>query len=204
MESVGIVGGRRTRNTSRPTKSTEPDQQPDSNVSDPVSGEIANEETSMQSDNNAANEDLNDTDNENSAQPPNPYPPHDNTKVGRKPAAKKSPIPAKKSPVSSSRPSSLKKPVSSGTPLKRRHAKESALAGITKPAIRRLIRRAGGKRISGKVYQCGRILLQVTLRNVLSDAYILAAHRGFVTITAWVVGYALKFHGMHLYGIAEK
>ncbi|XP_062892445.1 histone H4-like [Mobula hypostoma] len=62
---------------------------------------------------------------------------------------------------------------------------------ITKPAIRRLARRGGVKRISGLIYEETRGVLNVFLENVIWDA---------VTVTAMDVLYALKRQGRTLYG----
>ena len=44
------------------------------------------------------------------------------------------------------------------------------LAGITKPAIRRLARRGGVKRISGLIYEDARILLKAFLQTTVREA----------------------------------
>ena len=44
------------------------------------------------------------------------------------------------------------------------------IQGITKPAIRRLARRGGVKRISGLIYEETRGVLKVFLENVIGDA----------------------------------
>merc|ERR1711974_383666 len=44
------------------------------------------------------------------------------------------------------------------------------IQGITKPAIRRLARRGGVKRISGLIYEETRGVLKVFLENVIRDA----------------------------------
>ncbi|RZF36016.1 hypothetical protein LSTR_LSTR005832 [Laodelphax striatellus] len=44
------------------------------------------------------------------------------------------------------------------------------IQGITKPAIRRLARRGGVKRISGLIYEETRGVLKVFLKNVIRDA----------------------------------
>merc|ERR1712061_729924 len=46
------------------------------------------------------------------------------------------------------------------------------IQGITKPAIRRLARRGGVKRISGLIYEETRGVLKVFLENVIRDAHI--------------------------------
>ena len=84
----------------------------------------------------------------------------------------------------------------------KRHRKilRDNLQGITKPAIRRLARRGGVKRISGLVYEETRGVLKVFLQNVISDAVTYTVHAGRKTVTALDVVYALKRHGKTLYG----
>ncbi|KAJ8349281.1 hypothetical protein SKAU_G00244110, partial [Synaphobranchus kaupii] len=48
--------------------------------------------------------------------------------------------------------------------------------GITKPAIRRLARRGGVKRISGLIYEETRGVLKVFLENVIRDAVTYTEH----------------------------
>ncbi|XP_067837351.1 histone H2A-like [Heptranchias perlo] len=50
--------------------------------------------------------------------------------------------------------------------------KTSTVSGITKPAIRRLARRGGVKRISGLIYEETRGVLKVFLENVIRDALL--------------------------------
>jgi histone H4 len=63
---------------------------------------------------------------------------------------------------------------------KRLHRKvfRDNIQGITEPAIRRLARRGGVKRISGLIYEETRGVLKVFLENVIRDAvtykYVLA------------------------------
>ena len=54
----------------------------------------------------------------------------------------------------------------------KRHRKvlRDNIQGITKPAIRRLARRGGVKRISGLIYEETRSVLKVFLENVVRDA----------------------------------
>jgi histone H4 len=74
------------------------------------------------------------------------------------------------------------------------------IQGITKPAIRRLARRGGVKRISGDIYEETRSVLKVFLENVIRDVLIYIEHGCRRTITATDVVYALKRHGHTLYG----
>uniref|UniRef100_A0A3B4YDP3 Histone H4 n=1 Tax=Seriola lalandi dorsalis TaxID=1841481 RepID=A0A3B4YDP3_SERLL len=56
----------------------------------------------------------------------------------------------------------------------KRHRKvlRDNIQGITKPAIRRLARRGGVKRISGLIYEETRGVLKVFLENVIRDASV--------------------------------
>jgi histone H4 len=75
----------------------------------------------------------------------------------------------------------------------KRHRKvlRDNIQGITKPAIRRLARRGGVKRISGLIYEETRGVLKVFLENVIPKRK---------TVTAMDVVYALKRQGRTLYG----
>jgi histone H4 len=72
--------------------------------------------------------------------------------------------------------------------------------GVTKPAIRRIARRGGVKRISGGIYDETRQVLRVFLEKVVGDAVIYTAHANRKTVTAMDVVYALKRAGRTLYG----
>lgn len=55
--------------------------------------------------------------------------------------------------------------------------------GITKPAIRRLARRGGVKRISGLIYEETRGVLKIFLENVIRDSVTYTEHaKRYVTI----------------------
>ncbi|MEQ2167246.1 Histone H4 type VIII [Goodea atripinnis] len=60
----------------------------------------------------------------------------------------------------------------------KRHRKvlRDNIQGITKPAIRRLARRGGLKRISGLIYEETRGVLKVFLENVIRDAITYTEH----------------------------
>ena len=68
------------------------------------------------------------------------------------------------------------------------------------PAIRRLARRGGVKRISGLIYEETRGVLKVFLENVIRDAVTYTEHAKRKTVTAMDVVYALKRQGRTLYG----
>ena len=74
------------------------------------------------------------------------------------------------------------------------------IQGITKPAIRRLARRGGVKRISGLMYEETRGVLRTFLTNVICDSVTYCEHARRKTITALDVVYALKRQGKTLYG----
>lgn len=75
--------------------------------------------------------------------------------------------------------------------------------GITKPAIRRLARRGGVKRISGLVYEETRGVLKVFLERVIRDAVTYTEHARRKTVTHMDVLYALKRQGRTLYGFGH-
>ncbi|GMR58664.1 hypothetical protein PMAYCL1PPCAC_28859 [Pristionchus mayeri] len=68
----------------------------------------------------------------------------------------------------------------------KRHRKvlRDNIQGITKPAIRRLARRGGVKRISGLIYEETRGVLKVFLENVIRDAVTYCEHAKRKTVTA--------------------
>nr|CAD7393505.1 unnamed protein product [Timema cristinae] len=67
----------------------------------------------------------------------------------------------------------------------KRHRKvlRDNIQGITKPAIRRLARRGGVKRISGLIYEETRGVLKVFLENVIRDAVTYTEHAKRKTIS---------------------
>ncbi|XP_061098623.1 histone H1-like [Conger conger] len=84
----------------------------------------------------------------------------------------------------------------------KRHRKvlRDNIQGITKPAIRRLARRGGVKRISGLIYEETRGVLKVFLEYVIRDAVTYTEHAKRKTVTEMDVVYALKRQGRTLYG----
>ncbi|KAG6505692.1 hypothetical protein ZIOFF_038057 [Zingiber officinale] len=84
----------------------------------------------------------------------------------------------------------------------KRHRKvlRDNIQGITKPAIRRLARRGGVKRISGLIYEETRGVLKIFLENVIRDAVTYTEHARRKTVTAMDVVYSLKRQGRTLYG----
>jgi len=82
----------------------------------------------------------------------------------------------------------------------KRKVMRDTIQGITKPAIRRLARRGGVKRISGLIYDEVRGVMKVFLENVVRDAVTYTEHARRKTVTAFDVVYALKRQGRTLYG----
>jgi histone H4 len=85
----------------------------------------------------------------------------------------------------------------------KRHAKKQSRAnieGITKPALRRLARRGGVKRISTFIYDDSRAVLKNFLESVVRDSVTYTEHAKRKTVTALDVVYALKRQGRTLYG----
>ena len=95
----------------------------------------------------------------------------------------------------------------------------TSTTGITKPAIRRLARRGGVKRISGLIYEETRGVLKIFLENVsppstsfllyssdlfdsqvIRDSVTYTEHAKRKTVTSLDVVYALKRSGRTLYG----
>jgi histone H4 len=87
-----------------------------------------------------------------------------------------------------------------GSAKRHRKAASDNIHGITKPAIRRLARRGGVKRISNLIYDEARSALKMFLENVVRDAVTYADHARRKTVTAMDVVYALKRQGRTLYG----
>ena len=84
----------------------------------------------------------------------------------------------------------------------KRHRKvlKETILGSTKPAIRRLARRGGVKRISSLIYEETRNVLRSFLENVVRDSVTYTEHAKRKTVTALDVVYALKRQGRTLYG----
>lgn len=84
----------------------------------------------------------------------------------------------------------------------KRHQKvlRQNILGITKPAIRRLARRGGVKRLGGLIYDSTRESLRVMLVDTLRQAVNYTSYAQRKTVTAMDIVYALKKKGMQLYG----
>eukprot|EP00397_Hematodinium_sp_SG-2012_P034482 GEMP01036991.1.p1 GENE.GEMP01036991.1~~GEMP01036991.1.p1 ORF type:complete len:207 (+),score=41.81 GEMP01036991.1:261-881(+) len=84
----------------------------------------------------------------------------------------------------------------------KRHRKvlRDNIQGVTKPAIRRLARRGGVKRISGLIYEETRLVLRAFLEGVLRDTITYCEHAKRKTVRPLDVVFALKRQGKALYG----
>ncbi|UYV60176.1 hypothetical protein LAZ67_1000221 [Cordylochernes scorpioides] len=84
----------------------------------------------------------------------------------------------------------------------KRHRKvlRDNILGITKPAIRRLARRGGVKRISGLIYETVRETLTIFLQKVIRDCVTYTEHARRKTVIASDVLLALRRNGRTLYG----
>ena len=87
----------------------------------------------------------------------------------------------------------------------KRHRKviRDSILGVTKPAIRRLARKGGVKRISGMIYEETRGVLKTFLENIIRDAITYTEHARRSTVTAMDIVYSLKKNGRILYGFGE-
>ena len=84
--------------------------------------------------------------------------------------------------------------------LRHRKILRDSIQGITKPAIRRLARRGGVKRINYVIYEEIRGVTRVFLENIIRDALTYTEHARRKTVTTMDVVYALKRQGRTLYG----
>ena len=105
-------------------------------------------------------------------------------------------------PVNRGKGGKLGKVILGKAGAKRHQTKQikETILGITKPAIRRLARRGGVKRISSLVYDETRVVLRSFLENVIRDSVTYTEHAKRKTVTALDVVYSLKRQGRTLYG----
>ncbi|KAI1162466.1 histone-fold-containing protein [Nemania serpens] len=84
----------------------------------------------------------------------------------------------------------------------KRHRKilRDNILGITKPAIRRLARRGGVKRISGSIYEEVRHVMKERLQQVLKYCVTYTEYRQAKTVTVNDVLHALRHIGQPLWG----
>jgi len=85
----------------------------------------------------------------------------------------------------------------------KRHRKilRDNINGVTKPAIRRMARRGGAKRIAGLLYEETRNTLKTFLNTVIRDSLLYTEHAKRRTVTTGDVAFALSRQGRPLYGL---
>ena len=84
--------------------------------------------------------------------------------------------------------------------MRHRKVLRDNIEGITKPAIRRLARRGGVKRISDAIYSQTRDVLKLFLESVIRDSVTYTEHARRKTVTSKDVVHSLKRQGRTLYG----
>ncbi|KAJ7697456.1 hypothetical protein B0H17DRAFT_1052243 [Mycena rosella] len=83
-----------------------------------------------------------------------------------------------------------------------RHISRSSMEfdATTKPAIKRLARRGGVKRMSGLVFEETRGSLHTYLKGVVRDTVLYTGHADRTTVSSEDVKRALRWSGRTLYG----
>lgn len=94
----------------------------------------------------------------------------------------------------------LGKGLGNGGPKRHKKVLRDTNVNITKPAIRRLARKGGVKRISGLVYDEVRDVLKSFLKGIIPDAVEYMQYDRRKTVTSMDVVRALKRRGRTLYG----
>ena len=95
------------------------------------------------------------------------------------------------------------KALGKGGAVRHRKVFRDNIQGITKPAIRRLARRGGVKRISGTMYEETRGLLKLYLENVIRTSVTYTEHARRKTVSPMDIVHGLKHHGCTLYGFGK-
>ncbi|KAI0541224.1 histone-fold-containing protein [Xylaria digitata] len=87
----------------------------------------------------------------------------------------------------------------------KRHRKilRDNILGITKPAIRRLARRGGVKRISATIYDDARTALRIRLTEIIKDCVTYTEYRQAKTVTINDVLHSLRRQGRPIYGFDD-
>ncbi|KAI3332114.1 histone-fold-containing protein [Xylariaceae sp. AK1471] len=87
----------------------------------------------------------------------------------------------------------------------KRHRKilRDNILGITKPAIRRLARRGGVKRISGGIYEEARLVMRKRLEEIIKDCVTYTEYRQAKTVTVNDVLHSLRRQGRPIYGFDD-
>jgi len=80
---------------------------------------------------------------------------------------------------------------------------KDTIGGITKPAIRRLARRGGVKRISAGIYVETRLVIKYYLEELMHDIVAVTDHCKRKTVTVGDVCFALKKRGTPMWGFGH-
>ncbi|KAK6515252.1 hypothetical protein TWF506_007595 [Arthrobotrys conoides] len=88
-------------------------------------------------------------------------------------------------------------------PLRHRKVLRDNIQGITRPAIRRIARRGGVKRISASIYEEIRGVIKNYLETILKSCVMYTEHARRKTVTTTDVIHALKIRGRTLYGFDD-
>ncbi|TNY20919.1 histone H4-like protein [Rhodotorula diobovata] len=128
--------------------------------------------------------------------------PHSRFGTSNSPLSATSPHPLSTSSIMSGRGKGGKGLGKGGAKRHRKILRDN-IQGITKPAIRRLARRGGVKRISGLIYEETRGVLKIFLENIIRDSVTYTEHAKRKTVTSLDVVYALKRAGKTLYGFGQ-
>lgn len=120
----------------------------------------------------------------------------------RRTQGKKTRAHPKRKPTPTHHPTNMPPKKQSRTGGKRRSSGDAFQVALTKPAIRRLCRRGGVKRISGHIYESVRTnIAKPFLEKLLSDAVTYMEHGRRKTIMAMDIVYAYKHQtGKSYYG----
>ncbi|KAK6363424.1 hypothetical protein TWF730_000855 [Orbilia blumenaviensis] len=89
--------------------------------------------------------------------------------------------------------------------MNKRHRKilRDNIQGITRPAIRRLARRGGVKRISASIYEEARKVIKDYLKPVIQSCVMYTEHARRKTVTTSDVVHALNIKGRTIYGFDD-
>ena len=79
-----------------------------------------------------------------------------------------------------------------------RRSRREEQKGLTKPALKRLARRSGAKRVNGAVYDTLRTITESYMEKVLRDVALLLEYSGHTTAAPKHLYTAMKLRGVHI------
>lgn len=77
------------------------------------------------------------------------------------------------------------------------------IAGIKAPALRRIARRGGVKRIGNEVFVEARNVMEGYLNTIIRDTVVYTRHNGRKTVTCEDVSHSLSHNGFPVYGFGN-